>query len=541
MKQLLLIAVIFISLMSGASAVYANAYDEAYAERLKAAKNHARARILVVGLKRKKSIRESIFLTAIKDVEEHVLAATDHVSKSREYLLKGYHNGDIDEASEKKLKAILKKQKVDIAELRSSIDELYARHAKKVNKVNVKVVDRGPERSVVVNDFLDWLDFVTQLRKKESKKWTSTEATKRLWEKAAGDSGFYGIHINNLGDSVVYADNRERTSQQEYDYVRDCMRRFMDFHYQFVALLGKVKAAHDANLYDQKRKAEALIRPYLSQFVFSGLPERKAITRLPKSPELDLGYVAAQSMMQVFSNLSKKPSLSWITRDENVKQVLRALYDRGFAHEFLKKFVNLGGKFTVEVTKEGSSAEIVYLPLDGTLYIPRGKFIKGKLITDEKLLANLLNELFHAYSNKIIDTGKDPLTKNLLVNTEVWLADQFIRQNNDGGSKAWTNFASIFDDAKDFTQGYVGEIIKTSFYSHMKLWNKIYHGPRDSRITVKQATTDWAQEERKIMSTEYMVRQYGDRVTWEVQTAPPSFVLRYVHAFYGFGEFYVKD
>lgn len=532
MKQLLIITVVFLSLLSSVSLAKENFYVVANAERLQAVKEFARARVLVAGTRIGKSINEKTYMMAIDKAKVYVDSADDHLSKAREYLMKGYHNGDIDESSVNEFKQRLKKQRNNIARLRSSIDGMHLRFTKKYN-----IVVEGPDRAVAVADFLGWFDYVKLLRETEMVKWTGSAVTKHLWEKAGSYSGFYAIHINNLADSVNYVDDREKISQEDYDYVRDGMKRFTEFHNQFIKLLGKIKAAHNAGFEDRQKWAEVSIRPYLSQKVFSGLPTRKAIPELPGDPAENLGYIPTQSMMQAFSDLPNKPSLMWIKRDKNVMKVLRALYDRGFALEFLKKFVNLGGKFKVEVTNESGDGRVVYYPLDGTLNIPKGKYNYDRLNIDRSLLADLLRELFHAYCSQIIDADNDPLTKNLLVNTEIWLGRQFIRQESNKGSKVWWEFSAKIDDAKGFTKNYVGEMIHVSFSNHISIWNNLHQKSRDSRITVEKATAIWEQKKSTVISTKYLASESDDSMNWEVQSIPPVFNFNYINAFYGFGEY----
>lgn len=396
---------------------------------------------------------------------------------------------------------------------------------------------RGPDRMVVVGDFLDWLDFVTELQAKESKRWAKTEATRDLWQLISAEGGFYGRHIESLGDCVLYADNREITSQAEYDYVRDGMKRFMGFHDQLIALLEKKKAVHETDLDEIEGSIDALIQPYLSQRVFSSLPRQEDLPALPKDAVKEIGYIPQVSMMSAFEALPKKPSLSWIRKSDMVKQVFHALYDRGFAHDFLNKLVARGGRFSVFITGEGKDAEITYLPLDGTLYIPQGKFTDGRLNIDEKLLSDLMHELFHVYVDKVIGAGNDPLTKNLLVNVEDWLTEQFVRKIDKKGARTWVEFSGAIRDAKSFTEDYVGKIIRVSFLTHMSIWQKRHQAPAGSRISLKEALARWRKQEHEIVNTAYLVSDYDEQVSWEVQTVPPDFVLDYVHAFYNFGEY----
>lgn len=141
MKSWSFFAILFLSLLSVSPLSHADAYEEAYAERIKSAKSFARARILVAGLTRNKALSRKVYQSAIGKIENKMIETTTHLSRARELLLKGFHNGDIDKASSDKLKDLLKRQKLEIAQLRSSIDELHARFAE---RKYVAPPDQGP-------------------------------------------------------------------------------------------------------------------------------------------------------------------------------------------------------------------------------------------------------------------------------------------------------------------------------------------------------------------------------------------------------------
>ena len=532
MKQLLIISVVFLSLISNLSLANKSANDKVNVERIKAEKNYIRARSLVAGIKKNKTLSKRIYSSAIGKAEKHIEIADGFMSKSREYLLAGFHGGDISEEHADQLMGILKNQKEAISKLKSSISDLHILFAKK----NKKSVVKGPKREVVVKEFLGWHEKVKNIQKSESLKWTKYPATKKLWQRAVGDLGFYGSHIENLSDSILYANNREIMPQQEYDYIKQGMHRFMAFHKQLIALMEKIKAANNADLTDTQEQAEYYLRPYLSQSVFSGLPVRNTIPVLPDNPVDNLGYIPPRSMKQTLSSLSKNPSIKWIMSDKYVNQVFRAFYDRGLVHEFLKKFVNRGGRFKVEVIANKSGKEVVRLSFDGDLYIPDDQYTKDKLVVNSKLLISLLNEMFLSYNSKIVDANKDPATKTLLENTQAWLKRQSVRQSIEKvSSKRWSKFTDEIHNAKSFTEEYIATITAEAFSSHLEIWNKYYQKSRYSRITLEQANDEWTRVEKKIRSGQYAGHQINDGIKWEVQGPPPDFILTYIFALYGLG------
>ena len=112
MKQLFITAVIILSLLSGVSSADDKPYDKVNVERIKSEKNYIRARTLVNGLKANSSLKRRIYHAAVKKAEQYLATSAVHLSKSREYLLKGFHDGSIDEPSSNELTALLKNQKV---------------------------------------------------------------------------------------------------------------------------------------------------------------------------------------------------------------------------------------------------------------------------------------------------------------------------------------------------------------------------------------------------------------------------------------------
>ena len=314
------------------------------------------------------------------------------------------------------------------------------------------------------------------------------------------------------------------------------MHRFIGFHKQLIALMEKIKAANNADLTETQEQAEYYLRPYLSQSVFSGLPVRNTIPDLPDNPVDNLGYIPSRSLKQTLSSLSKNPSIKWIQNDKHVYQVFRAFYDRGLVHGFLKKFVNRGGRFKVEVIGNSSGTEVVRLSFDGDLYIPEDKYTNDKLVVNSKLLISLLNEMFLSYNSKIVDANKDPATKTLLDNTQAWLQRQYVRQEIEKvSSKRWSNFTDEIHNAKSFTEEYIATVITEAFSSHLEIWNKYYQKSRYSRISLEQANDEWIRVEKKIRSKQYMGHQIDDGVKWEVQGPPPEFILTYIFALYGLG------
>ena len=101
-------------LMPGASSAEENPYDKVNKERIKAEKKFFRARTLVDGLKASKTIIRRIYTSAVKKAEQHLATSEIHLNKSREYLLKGHHDGSIADSPAKELKKLLKNLRDDI-------------------------------------------------------------------------------------------------------------------------------------------------------------------------------------------------------------------------------------------------------------------------------------------------------------------------------------------------------------------------------------------------------------------------------------------
>lgn len=540
MKALVAAIIVFLSLHSSLIEADEFSYKKAIDARIDATKSYARARVLVAGISRQEKPSRKIYNKTLDKAEQHIVDATAHISRSTEHYLDGYHGGYIDESSATKLRQQLKIQKHEIAELKLYIAQMRSRSLSKVSKKADKVVKApivGPDGKTAEKEILQWLSQLKKFRKNESSRWKDDPVTKNLWSQAIADSGFYGIHIKNLVNSAAYVKNKEAVPQHSLDYIEAGMKQFGAFQTQLITLFEKIKSAQIADMNHRQRKVKELLRPYLTQVVFSRLPSQKAIPQLPESPLNQIGYIPEMSMMQTFSEIENRPSLAWLEKDTRAKLVLRSLYDRGLAHKFLKKFIKSGGKLSVEITRSGNSDDVEYLQFDDILYLPDNFYIDSGESVNSKVFASLVREIFHAYCKQVVQAGNDPITKQLLVNVETWLQGQFIRRHDtSAGSTAWVKYSDVIKDSSVFTQEYVGSIIDVAFAQHVMIWSQLTAIPRNTRIDIKTANQKWLNMESNIIDTQYSADQH-DGEYWEVQGVPPASALKYINAFFGLGEF----